>query len=123
MAAKCPAPKINPKLVLSPGDLRNQVIVETVTDTKQPNGKVTRSGSPFATVYCSIDPLSARWAMVNAQPATTGFFKIRMRYLPGLTAEHRINFGGRIMLIKEIMNIEEWDFVHELTVQEDQSNG
>ena len=117
------AVKTNSKLVLSPADLRNQITIERSVTTKTASGGQNHSHTTFATVFCSITPLSGRWAMMDGQTQATGYFKIRMRYLRGLLNSDRVNFGGRIMDIKEIMNIDERNLVHELTVQENMSNG
>lgn len=122
MATSC-APAVNKKLQVSAGDLRNQVVIERLEGTKTAPGGQNRQHQPIATVWCALTPLSGRFALQDGQPMTTGLFKLRMRYLPGLLNSDRINFGGRIMAIKEIMNIDERNFIHELTLQEDQSNG
>ena len=118
MATRCPAPKANARLVLNPADLRNQVVIERGTDTKDAHGVVTKVYSTFATIWCSISPLSMRWQIQDGQPQTPGLFKIRARYLPGLMSTDRVNFGGRIMKIVEVLNIDERDIVHEITAQE-----
>ncbi|MGE4043320.1 MAG: phage head closure protein [Acetobacteraceae bacterium] len=116
-------PACNPKLQLKPGDLRHAVTIEQRSRTDDGAGGGIETWSTFASAYASIQPQQGREMFLDGQMVTIQRIKVRMRYLPGLTTAHRIRFGSRLLNIREVLNIEERNIVHELICDEGASNG
>lgn len=77
------------------GKLRHRVTIQSKSHTVDDYGGPVETWADVATVSASIEPLNGR-ELIAAQAVnseTTG--KIRIRYIEGITAAHRIVFGSR----------------------------
>ncbi len=92
------------------GMMRNRVTIEQPVRTSDGMGGHTVAWEEYTRAWCSISPVKA-WekyqAMKMESPIT---HKIEMRYQRGITSAMRINFGGRIFGIKEVINENEEGF-------------
>lgn len=119
------ARKCNPKLTLKPGELRSRIQIQQKTATSDGGGGYKgEAWTTIATVRASITPLTGRGELfMTGQMTTTQLYKIRLRYFPGLTTAYRVKWDGRIGNVREVLDIDYRHFVHELTVEEGESNG
>lgn len=88
---------------LLPGDMWTRITIEQPTSTANAVGEPVLAWSTFATVWASVDSLSARETERFAE--TVGFMthRVRIRYLSGLTSAMRINYRNRILEIGQIL--------------------
>jgi len=87
---------------LNAGDMWTRITIEQATTTRNAVGESTLSWTTFATVWASVESLSARETERFAE--TLGFMthKIRIRYLNGLTSAMRIVYRNRVLEIGQI---------------------
>jgi SPP1 family predicted phage head-tail adaptor len=88
---------------LSPGDMWTKVTIQQATKSQNEVGETVLTWSDFATVWASVESLSARETERFAE--TVGFMthRIKVRYLSGLTGAMRISYRNRILEIGQIM--------------------
>jgi SPP1 family predicted phage head-tail adaptor len=67
----------------------------------------TTSWSTFATVWCSIEPLSGRDFFAAQATQSEISHRIRMRYIDGVRPNMRLNHGGRYLLFVAVRNVDE----------------
>lgn len=72
------------------GDLRHVVEIQRRDEDVTTTGGSSPVWIPVASRRCAIEPLSARELMLAAQAQIRATTKVRMRYLAGLTAKHRL---------------------------------
>lgn len=73
------------------GNLRHRVVIQQPVETQDANtGAVNVSWSTFATVWASIEPLSAREFVAAQAEASKVTARIKIRYRTGVTAKMRI---------------------------------
>jgi SPP1 family predicted phage head-tail adaptor len=71
----------------------------------------------FATVWASVDGVSAREYLLSGQQQVDISHRVRMRYLAGLTQSMRILWLGRTLEIISVLERENRT-IHELICQE-----
>lgn len=110
------------------GKLRHRVTIEERSTSAPGDGSYgsTWTAATNGTVYASIEPLQGRELWEARQVGAKVTHRVRMRYWPGLTSEHRLNFGGRILnLLQPPINVREKNVEFELLCREseDKSDG
>jgi len=94
------------------GRLKHRVVIEW---NDSADAEPTGDGQPkvqwktFATRWASVEPIetSGREYLQATAIESEVTHTVKMRYLDGVTAKHRINFGGRIFEIESTADIEE----------------
>lgn len=88
---------------LAAGDMWTRVTIEQAATSQNEVGESVLSWSTFATVWASVESLSARETERFAE--TVGFMthRVKIRYLSGLTAAMRIVYRNRTLEIGQIM--------------------
>ena len=100
------------------GDLRERVTVLAPTETVSRMGEtVTVYTEVFATVWASVDGVSAREYLLAGQQQVDISHRLRMRYLPGLRQDMRVSWRGRTLEIISVLERENRS-MHELICQE-----
>lgn len=100
------------------GQLRERVTILQATESRSRLDEVVMSyDTTFATVWASVQGVSAREYLLAGQQQVEISHRVRMRYLSGLTPQMRLSWRGRTL---EIISILEHDnrSVHELICQE-----
>lgn len=92
---------------MNPGDLKHAILIQTKTETPDGLGGMTTSWGTFAQVRAAVWPVSAKEIISNGQLQAQRIFRVRIRYLAGVTSAMRILFAGRILNIQSIVNPEE----------------
>lgn len=89
------------------GKLRHSVAFERSVKTPDGAGGFNRTWETAATVRAMVTPLSGneRWQSQRVEANTT--HRIFIRYRSDINTELRVNFGGRIMQVVAVLNIEE----------------
>jgi len=100
------------------GELRERVTVLAPTETRSRMGEVVLAyDTTFATVWASVDGVSAREYLLSGQQQVDISHRVRMRYLAGLTQSMRILWLGRTLEIISVLERENRT-IHELICQE-----
>lgn len=100
------------------GQLRNKVIIQTVTETLDVLGGDTEAWATFATVWASVSPLKGVEALEHKKMELENMYRIWIRYVSGVTAKMRILWGSRIFLIVGIRVPDERNRSIEITATE-----
>jgi len=91
------------------GKLKEQIVIQSVTDTIAASGAVTESWATFATVRAQVDPITLK-EYFSANHVTTGTdIKFRIRYLTGVLPKMRILWDSNYYDIQSIINVENAD--------------
>ncbi len=90
------------------GNLRHLITIQQPVETQSDSGELVTTWSDFATVYGAISHLrGTEQYIAPAQQVTgSGDYKIKIRYIAGITIKMRVKFGDRIFQITAINN---WD--------------
>lgn len=78
------------------GRLRHLVTIQSRTEGSNAFNEPRPVWKHFATVYASIEPLSGREYFAAQQAQSDVTHRVVLRYIPGVTAKHRIVFGDRV---------------------------
>ena len=103
---------------LFPGALRNQIIVQRESKTADDLGGGATTWVDYATIRAFIKPVSGgeRWHSMRIEADIT--HRIFIRYRSDLRTDDRINYQGRFMQIRALINIEERNRWLEIYAQE-----
>jgi len=90
-------------MALSPGEMWTRVTIQSAANSQNEVGETTLTWSDFATVWASVESLSARETERFAE--TVGFMthRVKIRYLDGLTGAMRIVYRDRTLEIGQII--------------------
>ncbi|MCK4957748.1 MAG: phage head closure protein [Planctomycetes bacterium] len=104
---------------LTSGKLRHSITFERAVDTPDAGGG---SGAPtwttIATTRAMIEPVSGRERQWSGRLEADVSHKVFIRYRAGLLPSDRINFGGRVMQIRALLNLEETNRWFEIQADE-----
>ena len=95
------------------GPLRHRISIQSATDAQSDSGEVTKTWSTVTRWWASIEPLSGREYMATMQARSESLVRIRMRYYPALTTQHRIVFEderadvARTFEINDVLHLNE----------------
>jgi len=67
----------------APGELNRRLVLQAPVETADGAGGVTRSYTPAMTLWASVEPVSARNAVVADAPGATVTHRIVIRKMPG----------------------------------------
>lgn len=87
------------------GTLRDQIVIESRTDAADSFGQPIPTWSTFATVWAAVEPSRGREFFASQALTATDPVRFRLRYLPGLTAAHRIQYGGKVYDIAAVEDV------------------
>lgn len=92
---------------LSSGKLRHSIAIERETETSDGAGGASLTWSAVVTTRAFIKPISGgeRFAAMRLEANTT--HRIFIRYRDDFDTSDRINYAGRLMQIRAVINIEE----------------
>ena len=82
-------------------------MIETLTNTDDDRGGVTRAWSTHATVWASVMPISAREAYQHGQLQGSVTHRVMTRYQSGVAMSMRVKWGSRIFQIIGVRNVGE----------------
>lgn len=102
MACKCPSDKLS----LDAGKLRHRVTFQSVTQTSDSAGGYTESWATAATVWASIEPVSAYERFVGMQTETHTTHKVMCRYNSAITTAKRMSWDGRLFDVVSVLDID-----------------
>lgn len=88
---------------LSAGKLRHRVLIQQQVTTKDEDGVQTTTWVDVATVWASVEPLSAREFIQSGQTHSAVTARITMRYRDGLSPSMRLVHRGEIFNIAGLL--------------------
>jgi SPP1 family predicted phage head-tail adaptor len=103
--------------VIKAGELRERVTVQIASQTTNALGEMVPAWSDSATVWASVQGVTAREFLLAGQQQTEISHRVKMRYLPGLSQQNRLEWRGRTLEIISILERENRS-EHELLCQE-----
>jgi len=89
--------------MIDPGKLRERVTVQQAASTRNSLGESVLSWSDWQTVWASVEGVSARESLTAGQQETTISHRVRLRYLPGLSANMRFSWRSRTLDIVSLL--------------------
>lgn len=101
----------------SAGTLRERVTILAPSESKNAFGESSIEYVEADTVWASVMGLSAREVLQAMQANAIITHKIRIRFYPGITFQHRLKWRGRTL---EVASVVERDVrtIHELLARE-----
>ena len=103
------------------GKLTKSVIIQSPTGDRDAVGERTTTWTNVATVWASIDPLSAREIFAAAQAQSEVTQKVMIRYdssISAITNAWRVAYGSRYLVVEGVRNIDEKNEMYELMCSE-----
>ena len=85
------------------GKLRERVTVQVASGSTNTLGETVMAWSDSTSVWASVEGVSAREALALGQQETVVTHRVRMRYLPGLTSQHRFSWRSRTLEIVSLL--------------------
>jgi SPP1 family predicted phage head-tail adaptor len=85
------------------GKLRERVTVQIASGTTNALGETVLAWGDSSAVWASVEGVSAREALISGQQETTVSHRVRLRYLPGLTSQHRFSWRSRTLEIVSLL--------------------
>lgn len=92
---------------LSPGKLRHTIAIERETRTPDGAGGSTLTWASVASPRAFIKPMSGGERLQAMRIEANVTHRIFIRYRSDILTSDRINFNGRLMQIRALINIEE----------------
>jgi SPP1 family predicted phage head-tail adaptor len=84
---------------IDPGMLDRRLTLEAPDETPDGAGGVVRSYQSVATLWASVEPISARGEVVAVQSGATVTHRIVIRYRADITTRYRLRDGARVYRI------------------------
>ncbi|WP_174286636.1 phage head closure protein [Sphingomonas bacterium] len=85
---------------LRPGDLRQRVTIQEVSETLNAGGGKTKAWNDVATVWAQVTPSSGGEAFAQGVARNTQFYKVLIRYRAGVTPRNRMVWNGQPLNIR-----------------------
>jgi len=89
--------------MIDPGKLRERVTVQIASGATNALGETVLTWANSSAVWASVEGVSAREALISGQQETTVSHRVRLRYLPGLTSQHRFSWRSRTLEIVSLL--------------------
>lgn len=89
------------------GDLRHKIAIEREQMTLDGMGGSTKTWEVIGSPWSKIKPMRGGERLQAMRIEATVSHIITIRYNPSYKASDRVNYGGRIMQIRAVINVEE----------------
>jgi len=89
--------------MIDPGKLRERVTVQIASGATNTLGETVLTWNNSSAVWASVEGVSSREALISGQQETTVSHRVRLRYLPGLTSQHRFSWRSRTLEIVSLL--------------------
>lgn len=81
--------------MMQAGTLRDEIVIESPTETQGTAGEVTTTWATFATRRAEVEALAGRERFLAQQVAASIDYRVRLRRLDGVTPKMRVRQIGR----------------------------
>lgn len=89
--------------MIEPGKLRERVTVQIASGTTNALGETVLTWANSTAVWASVEGVSAREALAAGQQDVTITHRVRLRHLPGLTQQMRLEWRSRTLNIVSLL--------------------
>ena len=89
--------------MIDAGKLRERVTVQIASGSTNTMGETVLEWTNSTAVWASVEGVSARESLVNAQQEVAVTHRVRLRYLPGLTQNMRFAWRSRTLEIVSLL--------------------
>ena len=89
--------------MIDAGKLRERVTVQIASGSTNTMGETVLAWSNSTSVWASVEGVSARESLANAQQEISVTHRVRLRYLPGLTQNMRFAWRNRTLEIVSLL--------------------
>jgi SPP1 family predicted phage head-tail adaptor len=89
--------------MIDAGKLRERVTVQIASGSTNTMGETVLAWNNSTAVWASVEGVSARESLVNAQQEIAVTHRVRLRYLPGLTQNMRFAWRNRTLEIVSLL--------------------
>ena len=89
--------------MIDAGKMRERVTVQIASGSTNTLGETVLTWNNSTSVWASVEGVSARESLTAGQQETTISHRLRLRYLPGLTATMRFSWRGRTLDIISLL--------------------
>ena len=100
------------------GRMRHRLTIQTVTETQNAVGELTRVWAEAVTVWGQVRPLSGKETLTGEQITADVSHRVFVRYNENIAATARILWGTRVFEINAVLNADEIDRSMELLCKE-----
>ena len=90
----------------SAGALRQKVVIETKTESRDSYGQVDESWETLGSVWADVRPRSGSEFYAADQVHSNITHLVELRHHPGLTSSMRLRFDGRTLNVGAVMDID-----------------
>jgi SPP1 family predicted phage head-tail adaptor len=95
-------------MIVRAGQIRHRVTIQTVTETQDTQGGVTRSWAEAVKRWARITPIAGGETVLAGRAQSTTRFEVQIRSYTSLdTTDYRILFGTRVLNIENIRDLDE----------------
>lgn len=105
------------------GRMNQRITFHKNADGKDAMGQVVHKLAPYKTVWASIETTTGSESQEAERTRASTTYKIRIRFLFGITQDMKISYKGRWLEIRSINNLYERDRVMELSCVEYSTGG
>lgn len=89
------------------GKLRHRVRIQVATESISQSGSVSTDWRNVESRWAEISPIAGGEQVQGEQRIASKTHQVRLRYFDGLTTQHRLLFGTRVLEIVSINTIDE----------------
>lgn len=107
--------KVGDKIHFDAGKLNKRITFTAYTETINDIGQVTLSEQPIKTVWANIMPIRGFEQTLEERLRPETVYRVLIRYHRGITPDMKIKYKDKLLHITEIINVNEGDFVLEIT--------
>ena len=104
--------------MINSGVMRERVTIQKPVESQSSFGETTLTWADEATVYASVMGVRAVDYFAAQQAGTLVTHRIRIRFFPGITQQHRLIWRDRVMEISSVLEREARS-IHEILARED----
>lgn len=100
------------------GALRHRITIQQIGSGRDTDGHPNGAWADYATVWGEVKPLSGREKLAVQQVDAEITHQITIRFLMGMVAKMRIQYGTRIFDVKSVLNTDERNYEMRLLATE-----
>lgn len=94
-------------MTIDPTTFRKRVTVQNASRVSDGQGGFTESWPDGSTVWAAVEPLKGYEKFQAMQMQSPQTHKVTMRYTAEVTAASRLTLQGRVLWVKEVLDVEE----------------
>lgn len=99
-------------LCINPGELKNLITIQVLTEGRTANGGFSHSWATFETAWAKIDVISGKEFEQGDKQRGETIFIFTFRHIDDVLKTHRISWDSRIFNIVEVKNVQERNIVN-----------